>query len=49
MEAVSLEVYGSVEVGGPLSNSEVLLEKEEGRCITVTVAAVTSKPSTFRD
>ena len=34
MEAVSLEVYGSVEVGGPLSNSESLLEKEEGRCIT---------------
>ena len=34
MEAVSLEVYGSVEVGGPLSNIEGLLEKEEGRCIT---------------
>ena len=34
MEAVSHEVYGSVEVGGPLHNSEVLLEKEEGGCIT---------------
>lgn len=49
-EAVSLELYGSIEVGGLLSNSEVLLEKWKGGILLrVTVAAVTSKPSHFSD